>query len=488
MFFVVPRSPHAAPGQTLCTLLFRCSSRLNTHKCHDRLAPHPQAPLDLDTDGTETLLTTGQTHELWWDADSAVLNSRARHTIKVPGSLLDQLAPSAPGDTERASGDNESGGGGGDGSATAGERSLNGLLDCMFGREDVALSLFWSAGGAGARQGGNDGEANGAGSGKQGRSPLGRVVLRRADLLPLVRRTSARVVLRLPIEPAGAEGRGREGVLPAPEVLPLSISYRREPSAVARRKSRCRRGGHGELGRAPLDGGAADQGSGESDQTLGALSEAGSAEGQARRNASRTSTVNPGADKEKVGSGGPSGEGQDPESGGGLSSSPGGVGTLGGSGVEFRANSGGSPISWERDSNARVHRSSGTGLLLPARTKLCVRVDSVIVTGDVDAGGKAADSEEALVWVSFDFPGSDAGGQAEREKGGVFLWMPADEQARHREEVHWSPAVVASRDDGRDRVAPLEWSIEVRASRYVQRSVCVPNYSRRAICRVGGVA
>lgn len=351
------------------------------------------------------------------------------------------------GGTDRPS---DSGDGNGGSATVAGDRSLNGLLDCMFGREDVVLSLFWSAG---VRQGGTHGDAEGTRPAeKQRRSPLGRVVLRRADLLPLVRRTSSRVVLRLPIEPT--DGSDKREVLPAPEVLPLSISYRREPSAVARRKSRSSRAGlGGQVARAPVDGRGAERGSGEMSQFLDALSEIGSTAGNASR-----STVDPSKEEENVKRDETIGEeGEYPEQGESPSWPHKGDTT----GVEVGSNIGGSADSCESDGDTLGHRSSGTELLLPARTKLCVRVENVVLTTCVDEdGGGGNTSDEILAWVSFAFPGPNAGDQAKRQKGGVFLWKPADEQARQRE-VHWSPAILASRDDGHDRVAPLGWSMEV---------------------------
>ncbi|CAM9342575.1 unnamed protein product [Scytosiphon promiscuus] len=379
----------------------------------------------------QTLVTAaGQRHELWWDADSAVLNSRARHTVKVP------------------------------------DQSLNGLLDCMFGREDVVFSLFWSAGGAGAQQGspgGSDGEAEGTGLGKQRRSPLGKVVLRRSDMLSLVQRTSSRVVLRLPIEPARTEGTDKRAALPAPETLPLSICYRREPSAVARRKSRDRRGLIEDFAGAPVDGRAEEGGSENPHQYPGVLPRVGSDAGRSAGNAiSPSAAVGLGAEQEKGENGETSWGGQGHLEHGGPPTSPReGVGTSRGSGGELRPSEGGCSDSLESGSDSLVVRSSGTEHLLPAHTKLCVRVESVVLTTCAGGSGEVAGiEEEVLVWVGFAFRGPDTGGRAEREKGGVFLWKPAAEQARRRE-IHWSPPVLTRRNSERDRVAPLEWSIEL---------------------------
>ena len=380
--------------------------------------------------------------------------------------MLDKKLPPNAADS---TGDGDSGG-----SATAEDRSLNTLLDCMLGKEDVVLSLFWSAGGAGSRQSApwDDGSGGGGGANEgkavaemlakeqQRRSPLGKVVLRRADVLPLVRRTSASAVLRLPIEPAGDGDGEKASALPVPEVLPLSVSYRREPSAVARRKSRGWSGrrdvGPGAAGGG--GGGSCGDGEGEgSPQDLnasfefeGPLSKAGAA-------SSRPSKVDRGKAEEKDASSEVSEDGKEDVK----------RAEWGGSGGD-----GDSPGSSESDgrSHTLVHRSSRTEHLLPARTKLCVRVESVCLatTGFVEEGRTAGRGDDGLLWVSFDFPGAERSGQAERKRGGVFVWKPGgDGEEAKRPEVHWSPpAAVASQEDRCGRVALLQWSVDVRTRHF----------------------
>ncbi|CBJ27795.1 conserved unknown protein [Ectocarpus siliculosus] len=413
--------------------------------------PSSQTCLDLDIDGTDTPPTTAdQTHELWWDADSGILNSRARHTVKVPGGILDK--PAAPGSA------GSTGGGAGQSSGDAGTAAvattteggpLNNLLDCMFGHEDVVLSLFAgvaAAGTGGARpeapwgDGGRGrvGESVATSKRQGGRSLIGKAVLRRADLLPLVRRTSARAVLRLPIEPADDTGEGV--LLAAPEALPLSVSYRREPSAVARRKSR------GRCGRREAPSEESHQGLDVSCDAevagLPSIADLGKeeAEGRGECEASgvRGHDASPGAVSS---SSPPHGAASSPEEG------------FGGSG-----DGGGYPDSCESATGPLARRTSRTEHLLPARTKLCVHVDSVRLTSGVgDVGGE----EQVLLWVSFDFPGPESGGRPERKRGGVYVWKPGDEKEERRREVQWSPAVVAARQEERDLVALLQWRLEL---------------------------
>lgn len=416
--------------------------------------PRSQAGLDPDIDSTDARPTTaGQTHELWWDADSGILNSRARHTVKVPGGILDE--PAAAGSAGGA------GGGAGQSSGDAGTAavaatteggSLNNLLDCMFGREDVVLSLFGgvaAAGTGGARSeapwghggGGRAGESIAMTKRQGGRSLIGTAVLRRADLLPLVRRTSGRAVLRLPIEPADDTG---EGVLQAaPEALPLSVSYRREPSAVARRKSR------GRSGRREARSEESHQGLDVScDEDVAGLPSAADlgkeeAEGGGEYEASggRGEDVSPG----EVSSSSPRhGAASAPEE------------SFGGSG-----DGGGSPDSCESVTGNLTRRTARTEHLLPARTKLCVHVDSVRLTSASGVGDVGGKEQGQLLWVSFDFPGPESGGRPERKRGGVYVWKPGDEKEEKRREVQWSPAVVATPQAERDLVALLQWRLEV---------------------------
>lgn len=390
--------------------------------------------------------------------------------------MLDKKLPRSVADSTGDGG----GAGSGGGTATAEDRPLNTLLDCMLGNEDVVLSLFWSAGGAGARQSalwddGNGGGGVGGGAHEgnaavetttttttkeQRRSPLGKVVLRRSDVLPLVRRTSASVVLRLPIKPAGAgagagAGEGdKAAALPVPETLPLSVSYRREPSAVARRKSRGW-SGRREVGQAAALGVGGE--SQEPPQELDASScEAGGALSQEGASIHPSKAVGLGKAEEKEESGEISDHGRE----------RGKLAEGGGSG-------GGDdpPGSEARDSRGHtlVHRSSRTEHLLPARTKLCVRVESVCLeTGFVEEGRTAGKEGDDLLWVSFEFPGAGSGGQAERKRRGVFVWKPGGggggEEAK-LPEIHWSPpaAAVVSQGGRCGRVAPLQWRIEVRA-------------------------
>ncbi|CAB1118524.1 unnamed protein product [Ectocarpus sp. CCAP 1310/34] len=412
-----------------------------------------QAGLDQDIDGTDTPPTAaGQTHELWWDADSGILNSRARHTVKVPGGILDK--PATPGSAGSAGGGaaQSSGDAGTDtvAATTTEVGSLNNLLDCMFGREDVVLSLFAgvaTAGTGGARPeapwgdggGGRAGASVAATKRQGGRSLIGKAVLRRADLLPLVRRTSACAVLRLPIEPADDTGEGV--LLAAPEALPLSVSYRREPSAVARRKSRGRGGRRqvrSEESRQGLDISCDAEVAGLASATdLG--KEEAERGGECEASGVRGQDASPG---EVSSSSPPHGAASAPEEG------------FGGSG-----DGGGSPDSWESATGPLARRTSRTEHLLPARTKLCIHVDSVRLTSGVgDLGGK----EQVLLWVSFDFPGPESGGRPERKRGRVYVWKPGDEKEERRREVQWSAAVVAARqEERRDLVALLRWRLEL---------------------------
>lgn len=490
--------PHARTPSFLSNPPNALHTRIYTYTPqYEILAPCCQASFDLQADHTETPPTSGQTHELWWDADSGILNSRARHTIKVPGGMLDKIPAGAS--------DGSSGSGGSGGLASAEDRSLSRLLDCMFGRDDVVLSLFWSAGGVGARQrapwtesDAGHGEkkapsAEAAVAEKQERSPLGKAVLRRSDLLPLVGRTSARVVLSLPIEPAGrGDGGGKAPALPVPEALRLSISYRREPSAVARRKYR------GSAGcRQVADPAASDEGDGcrreESRGTYQGMMdescEVGSTQGETDVTA-HPKKADLGKTQEKGGGGEDPQEEEEARGSGrrrrrrsrhgaasvSVSTPNKDPGAEGGS----DAGGGGSPDSWESDSHTLMHRSSRTEHLLPARTKLCVGVERLCLgAGFVDAdnvGGK----ERNLLWVSFDFPRSGGGGQTERKRGDVFVWKPGVE-AELRQEAHCSPVAVAKREGRGDRViVPLQWSVEVRAyfflSWLVFLSAVVPVY------------
>lgn len=421
-----------------------------------------QASLEHEADDIAAPPTARQTHELWWDVDSGILNSRARHTIKVPGGTLDK----PPDKTDENATDEA-----GSGTEVPGDRPLNNLLDCMFGRGDVNLLLFWSASGAGAGQRapsnqvrGDDGEL-GLGEGKQERRSLGKTVLRRSDLLPLVRRASSRVVLKLPMEAT------RDGSAPpSPDVLPLSISYRREPLAVARRKSlvgasrRRAAVGDGEKG------GGREAGGERTGQGLHGWDVSCAFEDPRGEHVRGTSPVDSplrvstlaradeerpiGEDRRWEGSSSPQhGAPGAPEESVAVDASA----AAGGGGV-------GSLSTWDGESDATpVHRSPRTEHMLPARTTVCVRVDSVeLATANGAAGVEASTSPEGefVTWASFEFPGRDGFGQGGGKDGVVWVWRPGRQGGTDRD-VHWSPAVSARREGGRDRV-PLEWNVEVR--------------------------
>lgn len=350
----------------------------------------------------------------------------------------------------------------------------------MFGREDVTLSLFWSAGGGGAGPGQRAPWSRGGGDEGEGkdeahrRRPLGTVALRRADLLPLVRHTCSRAVLRLPIEPACADTDGGGGgrALRAPETLPLSISYRREPSAVARRKWRGW-GGRREgtqaadegVGGVRADDGNLDDGlgllyDGSADAGRGGDAPPGERVGEAGRVHRPVSVALSEQDVEGVRGGTGGGEEESAEHVELASWLKPGVGTPEGSIAEGVSSVDGSPDPWGSESNTLVHRSSRTEHLLPARTTMCVRVERIVLVNISPAGGGTLeDGEEDLVWTSFDFPGPAEFKPRGGKRGGVFVWDAVEGGAKSQE-VHWSPAVAVRRESGHDSV-PLEWSVEV---------------------------
>ena len=449
-----------------CNAAVQCNSPFSYTRIRARLplstdiTQQPlQASLDVKGGGdSDSAVAISQTHDLWWDGDSGILNSRARHTIKVHGNAVGKLPDGPTNDSRDAGGGGGSGGGGESG--TPEDRLLHGLLDCVFGPGDVGLNLFWSSGEVGAGQREPQPRHHGHGEARTGgdraHRPLGKALLRREDLLPLVRRTSASVVLRLPIEPSSAEG--GDGELRPPETLPLSVSYRREPSAVARRKS------HASSARR-----AAKERDGKDDD--GFLQEVGVKlmrdGGQARGGGHLTGDyafdgsfgANPSEGNEESVGGETRGERrQSGDSCKSLPSHPRGAGSPEGSvdgGTSVGNDSHGS-----RESGRKMLgiRSPRTDHLLPARTTLCVRVTSISwMTSStlVTKGG-------GFIWASFDFPGPGGYGVEEMKRGGVFVWQPeAGGGETKRENEHWSPPVAANEEGSCDRV-PLDWRVEVR--------------------------
>lgn len=435
------------------------SSLLVPMKCPTLSPVTVQGSLEHEADdvNANARATAGQAHELWWDADSGILNSRARHTIKIPGGTLDKLPDTI---------DENATDGTGHGTEFPGDRSLNNLLDCMFGQGDVSLLLFWSASGAGLGQRapshrvGGDGELE---DGKQERRPLGKTALRRSDLLPLVRRTSGRVVLELPIEAT----RGRSAALPSPDTLPLSISYRREPLAVARRKSLVGAGRRRE---------AADEGDGRAGgkkrgHDLHDRDVSGAFEGP--RGAYARGTYLTGrplhvSSLHRVGKERPRGEAsREGDRNGTFDESwslPHGAPRTPERSVEVDDSAAGggvgSPGSRDSKSDSCVRPSSRAEHMLPARTTVCVRIDSIDFSSGAAGMEALASPEEFVTWASFEFPEREGFGQGGGKDGVVWVWRPG-RQGGAGQDVHWSPAVSARREGGRDRV-PLEWSVEVR--------------------------
>lgn len=434
----------------------------------------------LDPEGgvdSDPAVATNQAHELWWDGDSGILNSRARHTIKVHGNAVGNIPEGPTHDSRGAGGGGVSGdgngsgsrGGGGGGEAGAPEdRSLSGLLDCVFGRGDVVLTLFWSSGEAGAGQREPQHRHHGHGEastgGDKAHRPLGKAVLRREDLLPLVRRTSARVVLKLPIEPTSADG-GEGGGLRPPETLPLSVSYRREPSAVARRKSRASSGrreakkgaiGDVKCGRKDNDGPLQEVG-------VELMGDGGQSRGGGHLNEDDAFDGSFGANPSEEGEEGVGGEARGGRRQGGASRKPlpshrRGLGSPEGSVDEDASVADDSHGSRKSERKTLGSRSPRTDHLLPARTTLCVRVKSISwkTSSTLAAKGKG------FMWASFDFPGHGGYGEEERKRGGVFVWQPgAGGGEAKRKNEHWSPPVATKREGACDRV-PLEWRVEVR--------------------------
>lgn len=386
--------------------------------------------------------------------------------------------------------------------------SLGRLLDCMFGEGDVRLSLFWSAGGCGAERNQQQSPREASvgqvrreqsdedsGNRRQERRCMGTAVLRRDDLLPLVRRSSARTVLTIQIDPhPGSHADGGSAVaggdstsFPPPRVLPLSVSYRREPTAVARRKSRgwsCRREANvrqeeeslGSFGTGERDrecqekdldmpgGGGCDVRSqnGPPIDEVGLASDSGSVDvkergryglgGRVEDDGGDTSKENPqGLEKARA----TTGEGKaaycEHFSGTGSPDSR--------SDVDNSSATSGS-------SGAFVHRSSRTEHILPAHTTVCIRVDSIyflrpLLPHDIrDMAAYDGDGTCLAYWASFAFPKLESWGRGEQQTSSGVSWGNGrDENGMDREE-YWSPAVPSTRQDGSDGV-PLAWRVEV---------------------------
>ncbi|CAM9748503.1 unnamed protein product, partial [Choristocarpus tenellus] len=112
-----------------------------------------------------SLANTGhRAHTLWWDADSAILNSRTRHAVKVKalGGSMTDLGLGSPSLSDQkgdwrggitTAGDFDHGNEVHEGS---GEGELGKLLDCIFGPNNITFLIYWSAGdgtGDGAKMG-----------------------------------------------------------------------------------------------------------------------------------------------------------------------------------------------------------------------------------------------------------------------------------------------------------------------------------------------
>lgn len=384
---------------------------------------------------------------------------------------MDKVPDGPTDDSRNTEGGGSSGRGGGE-TSTPEEQSLDGLLDCVFGRGDVVLTLFWSSGEAGAGQREpqhrHDGHGEAGADGNKQHRLLGKAVLRREDLLPLLRRTSARVVLRLPIEPATADG--MMGELRPPETLPLSISYRREPSAVARRKSRVS-GGRRDAKEGAIGGVPCCRKDSE-----GSLQEVGMRlrcdVGQARGkgqlgggnvfDSSFDASPSRG-DEEGVGDETGEGRQQGETLRKPLPVLPQGVASPEGSVDEGASVTNDSCGPWESGRKTLGNRSPRTDHLLPARTTLCVRVKSISWTSSSIISAKG----DRFLWTSFDFP--EPGGYGEEQKrGSVFVWQPgAGGGEVKRDNEHWSPPVAAKGEESAYDRVPLEWRVEVRCRRFL---------------------
>lgn len=338
---------------------------------------------------------------------------------------------------------------------------------------------------------------------------MGTALLRRTDLLPLVRRTSARAVLRLPIErpsPSNAEGSsggdrgGREAApdekasaaifFSAPDMLPLSVSYRREPSAVARRKSRAWSGR--QEPKTKEGSGVGTEGERESPEDGDDVcrSSRGIARGEGgdttdylqpnlglSRNGGKNidSNVTGDADSERMSVGG---AGETPQSIDGIAQTMCDDGRAshgelcsGNNSLKARGDfsSSSSSSSTSADSGgALVHHLFRTETLLPAHTTLCIRVDSInFVSPSSDdnvPGSNVMYDEEGpafAYWAGFTFPSPDCWGREQQEKCETLGRGGGGENGMGEEE-YCSPALPAVWEGGVRRVA-LEWCVEVSA-------------------------
>lgn len=335
------------------------------------------------------------------------------------------------------------------------EHSLESLLDCLFGRGDTTLSLFWSGGSSAvdhlqahgdARQEGEQ-ERRDGGHDEDERRLLGTAVLRRADLLPLVRQTSARIVFKLPIRPSSSNADEFVRLLP-PDVLELAITYRREPSAVARRKS------HGWCARRRTESEtlpAIDRSNAhdlqESHQELNSLDDAMNAP-EFSSGDSCDDDRNSSSDQEQSVN-----DDQAPSSPRRASEPPeGSVGESAGNSFASSRESEKVPVD---DAPSRTEH------LLPARATVCFRVEHFTLTSGVVSGHEAhSDSERGLLWVSFTFPAAESMRQKARKQSGVFVWEDRAQQAEQGK-TYWSPTVAAGMDGERERI-PLDWDVEVK--------------------------
>lgn len=404
--------------------------------------------VDLDDSGDiSRSVGASQKHELWWDADSGILNSRTRHTIKVPA-----------GDSVAADDDDASTAGSG-----SPDQSLHHLLDCILGGGDVILSLSWSIGGAtGGRapwDRGGDSVAMEEKDVTQERRPLGKAVLRRDDLLPLVRQKSASAVLRLPIEPnpgIGAASEGWRGAPSAPAFFPLCVSYRREPSAVARRKLRGRDrrpGGSRAVEDLALDRGEEKEqngvrvSSGDIESArVGHAVEQAELSGQAECGRGVVLGVKRG-DESKVNYA--------------VSIADRRTGTPQRSEDAFAESFGDGLVEScnnNQGNDTVVRGSSRIEDSLPTRATVCVRVENIDFAAATTATTLESEVDN-VVWASFEFPR-----QVERRRGDVFVWRP-ESIDNDGSEVHWSPPAATFRREGGLERASLEWRVEVRVDK-----------------------
>lgn len=336
----------------------------------------------------------------------------------------------------------------GNGSA---DRLLHYLLDCLLGGGDVILSLSWTIGGAnGGRapwERGRDSVAVEEEVVTQERRPLGTAVLRRDDLLTLVRQKSASAVLRLPIEPS--PGIGWIGAPRVPEFFPLCVSYRREPSAVARRKLRGRDrrpGGSRAVGDVVLGRGEGKEQSGlevssgdtESARVSPVVEQAGLSR-QAECGRDVVLSVKR-ADESSVSYAiSSAGQRMPQRSEDAFAESV-------GDGLVESCNNKGNDIG--------VCESSCIEDSLPTCATVCVRVENLVLAAT--AALTVGSEMDNVVWASFEFPR-----QVERKRGAVFVWQ-SDRIDNDSYQVHWSPPAASFRREGDMEHSSLEWRVEVR--------------------------